>query len=197
MYAEQLRSHALETARIQGIDQPDAHFRGWILAQPSPWDEAIRSLAVSADQPGRWTQIAFPNSNAVAWTTAAQPADRYTLRGTVRILPGERRQMNILLARSADGFVSVALTAGWGVTLFHYASSENRWTRLAAQETVIDAGVPVAFSVHAADGRVRLEIDGEPVIDASSPVSLAGAWGVGAQSGSAGVWQGVELVAEP
>lgn len=196
-YADQLRTHVLETARVQGIREPDAHFREWILAHTAPWDEVLRSLAVSPDDPERWTQIAFPNSNAVAWTTAPQPRDRYTIRGTVRILPGERQQMNILLARSPDGFVSVALTAGWGVTVFHYTSSENRWTRLAAQETSIRTGVPLGFSVHAADGHVQVEIDGNPVINVPSPVSVAGPWGVGAQSGSAGIWQGVDLSAEP
>ncbi len=196
-FAEQVRAHTLDSLRDAGIDRPDDHFRAWIADRPALWDEAIRSLAVAADDPQRWTQIAFPDANAIAWTTAAQPLENYTLRGRVRILPGDRQQMNILLARSDSGFISVALTTGWGVTVFHYSSSDNRWTRLAAQEAAIRTDEPVPFRIQAADGRVLVMIDGKQVIEAASPVPLAGAWGVGAQSGSAGVWQGVELTAKP
>lgn len=196
-HAEQLRTYVLDSVRSTVISEPDQHFRAWIAAQPAPWDEAIRSLAVDAEDAQRWTQIAFPNSNAVAWTTASQPSESYTLRGRVRILPGERTQMNVLLARSETGFISIALTAGWGVTVFHYSSSENRWDRLAAQEAAIPMDKPVPFSVQATNGRIRVMIDGRQIVEAASPVPLHGPWGIGAQSGSAGIWQSLELATEP
>jgi hypothetical protein len=196
-FAERLRERTLGAIREQGVDAPDAAWHAWIRRQPAAWEERIRSLSIASGEPATWTQIAFPDSNAVAWTTASQPSDRYTLGGAVEIVPGERRQMNLLLARSDSGFISIALTAGWGVTVFHYASDGNRWNRIGAAEFEgLRAGVPLPFTVRAADGRIAVEIDDQLVLEVASPVPLHGPWGVGAQSGSAGVWRGVRLAAE-
>lgn len=192
-FAPRLRAAALDHLARAGVDDPDGAWRAWISAQPAAWDEVYRALAPDPGRPGDWLQIAYPNTNAIAWTTAAQDASRYAVTGSFEILPDDRRQLNLLLARSDDGFVSVAFTGGWGVTVFHYDASDNRWNRLASAEAEAPVGEPVAFAVRA-DGRsLSVELGGRPVLKAESPVPLTGAWGLGAQSGSAGYWRGVNL----
>lgn len=191
-YATRLRTAVLDA--LASEPDPDAAWRGWVAQLPAPWEEVYRSLAIpAANASAPWTQVAFENSNAIAWTTADRPHADYRLSGAVTILPGERTQMNLLLARSDDGFVSIGLTAGFGVTVFRYESAGNRWTRLASAEVpALRAGEAVRFEARAADGVLTVLIDGQPAVKMESPVPLHGAWGLGAQSGSAGRWSGVE-----
>lgn len=190
-YATRLRTAVLDA--LVNEPDPDGAWRSWVAQRPAPWEQVYRSLAIPADPDAPWTQVAFDNTNAIAWTTADQPLAEYRLSGAVTIFPGERTQMNLLLARSDDGFVSIGLTAGFGVTVFRYESASNRWTRLASAEVpALRAGESVRFEVHAAGGVLSVLIDGHPTVEVESPVPLQGPWGVGAQSGSVGQWSGIE-----
>jgi hypothetical protein len=192
-YAANLRTAALDAL----ASEPDANaaWHCWIAQQPAPWEEVYRSLAIPADAHAPWTQIAFERTNAIAWNTAEQPHTDYRLTGEVTILPGDRTQMNLLLARSDDGFISIALNAGFGVTVFRFQREGARWTRLASAEVpALRAGEPVAFKARAAGGVLSIFIAGRQEIEIESPVALDGPWGLGAQSGSAGRWSGVSFV---
>ncbi len=192
-FAPRLRAATLDHLARTGVDDPDNTWRTWINAQPAAWEEVYRALSPDPGHPGDWLQIAYPGTNAIAWTAAAQPASRYAVSGSMEILPDDRRQMNLLLARSDGGFVSVAFTGDWGVTVFHFHAPDNRWNRLASAEAEVPVGEPVPFMVRV-DGRtLSVELGDRPVLTAESPVPLTGAWGLGAQSGSAGYWRGVAL----
>lgn len=188
-YAPRLNSRVMSALAGAGVDEPDVAFRAWVGEQRADWEEVYRCLSVGPDA---WTQIAFPETNAIAWTTGELANDAYTLSGSVEILAGAKHQMNVLLARDGTGFVSVALTAGWGVTVFRYESAANRWTRLASAESpALAVGRAVAFEVAASGRHFRVSLDGAAVVEGDAPEPLAGPWGVGAQAGSAGLWRGV------
>ena len=124
--------------------------------------------------------MAFPDSNAVAWRTKPVGRDEYSLAGSFQILPGGRQQLNVLLGRSADGFVSVAFVAGYGVTVFEYhAQKDEAWERLG--DIKID-GVElsrwVPFRVDVRDGHLEVTIGDRSVLTVAL-LWPAGEWCVG------------------
>ena len=169
-------------------------FRDHVKNLEPRWEEVHRSLGTGGRD---WVVTAFPSRNAIAWRTEKAGTKPWTLKGSATVLPGRKTQLNLLLGRRRDGFTTVALTAGSGVTVFDYRSAGEKWSRLAfAPAPGLVVGKRVSFRVHAARGRLHIELAGEPIADLRVEASLAGPWGVGAQAGASGVWHGVELVRE-
>ena len=176
-----------------------ADFAAHVAAQQPVWDEVIRSLAVSADG---WQQIAFPDSNAVAWAVAPVAGGSLAVRGRLRILPGGRQQLNFLFGRTAAGFLSVAFVADQGFTVFAYDAAADRWDSLGSGAApALRLGVATPFVLTATGRKLAIGIEDlswEFELPQALPEAVV--WGLGAQAGgdgasegSAGIWQGVEV----
>lgn len=160
-------------------------FRKYIESFEPQWDEVLRTLWRGADG---WRQAAF-DSNAIAWRREDAGKKPYGLEGRLRILPGGRQQMNVLLGLSEEGFVSVSFSPG-AITIFEYLSQENRWVRRASVDNPsVKLNDPFGFEVRVAKDVVRAFVEGQELIATKiEELTLTGPWGLGAQSTSAGVW---------
>ncbi len=156
------------------------------------WDQGIRSLEPAGKD---WIQIAFPDTNAIAWRTSSSKGSDYAISGEVEIWPGPRRQMNVLLARAEDGYFSVALVADYGVTVFRYHSKEDRWEQLGdARASGLDTGKKTPFRVDVRGGRLEVTVGAKrALVVPLGSRATKGPWGLGAQAGSAGRWSAVRL----
>jgi len=169
-------------------------FPAYLRALKPVWSERYRSLETAGED---WIQIAFADTNAIAWRALPVGKDSYVLALRLRILRNYGKQANLLLDQREGGFVSVALTAGYGVTVFAYDGRKDAWDRRAAQELPgfdLDQDHDVRLVV--AGTRLRVLVDKQQVADVDFPEragGLAGPWGLGAQSGSAIRWSGVRL----
>lgn len=171
----------------------DGNFRSYLRVLSPQWEEVYRSLE-TADN--RWVQIAFPDKNAITWHTKSVEEDTYSLEGKLNILQGRKhQQLNLLLGRNREGFVSVAFTAGVGVTVFQYHGTENRWERLGSAESdLLKPDQWIRFRVDVGGDQLRVTLNKKPALTASlNGRSMLGPWGLGAQSGSAGIWRRVRL----
>lgn len=191
-YNTQLIAFIEVTLGQEGMMSIDGRFAKYLRSLRPRWEEVYRSLETAGDH---WTQIAFPDKNAIAWRTEPVGEDAYTLRGAFRVLPGKKQQLNLLLGRNDDGFVSIAFVAGHGVTIFHFHAKDDRWEGLGSVESdVLKLDQWIGFRVKVGGDRIRVVLDKKPGLEAPlSGRSMRGAWGLGAQNGSAGVWRGVRL----
>lgn len=189
---ERLQKRVLDATN--GAADLDAAFRAWARALEPAWEEVYRSLDVSGDA---WFQAAFPGANAIAWRTAAAPAEGYDLAGSFEILPGAGVQMNVLLDRTPEGLVSVAMRSDGWVTVFEFDVASNRWTRRASFERESLRGLRGgAFSLRVRPGSLAVEIDDAPAVEVALPGrTMRGPWGLGTQAGTCGLWR--EVVATP
>ncbi|GJM26127.1 MAG: hypothetical protein DHS20C16_25420 [Phycisphaerae bacterium] len=200
--ARQLGGSSDYTTRLNAIIQKslgpermkklDSEYRAYLASLKPKWDEVFTSLETAGPE---WTQIAFSDVNALAWNTAPNEKDSYVITGEFKILPGWKRQLNLLLRRNADGFVSMAFVAGGSVTVFEYGSAKNTWDRLGSvrvESLAVDRWVP--FEVKISKDTMQIKLDRKSVL--SIPLdgkSMRGPWGLGAQSGSAGMWRNIKL----
>jgi hypothetical protein len=184
-----LLAGALGKKRFASLDDG---FRHYLRSLEPEWEEVLRSLSGSEQ---RRVSTAFPQSNAVAWRVEPVGELPYALEGTVTILPNTERQLNILLDRSEDGFVCVALNADHGVTLFEYESARSKWHRRGARRhAAVAVNRPFRVRVEVRKGRVDVLIDGKQLLGVDLPDRrLDGAWGLGGLAGSAGIWRGFGL----
>jgi hypothetical protein len=199
-YRERARAQVEKAfgARYETLDE---EWRLWIRAERPVWDEVIRSLDA---QGTAWHQTAFRSSNAVAWRTERCGSPQltgeraYTLRGRLEILPSYGKQMNLLLARGEEGFVSIAFTAGYGINVFDYRSAAGgTWTSLASVRCAeVVQGSPVAFEVRVQKRTLTVSVAGTILTSVEIPAAheADGPYGVGAQRGTAGIWHDVTLV---
>ena len=185
-----------EPYRTEGLEELHLDYERFVRTRTPAWDETLRSLSTTGDA---WTQIAFPELNALAWRRAPLGEVPYEVRGELEILPcGTRvQQMNVLLGRADDGFVSVAFVAGWGVDVMRYHSRDNRWEKLAtAPSKIVLAKRRLPFRVAVEGQRVSVRLDGNDLVAAAvKDHSMAGPWGLGVQAGGAGFWRGVRAEA--
>ncbi len=193
-YGKRLAAAAAAKLAPSGWGKLDAEFAAFLAGLAPEWEEVYRSLEVKGRQ---WTQAAFPDTNAVAWRTTPAGEGDFRLAGEFKILPGDGKQLNVLLGRSDEGFHSVALTADFGITVFRYTSRNDRWDELGRRPV---AGMAVdrwtRFEVRLEGAQVRVKVGGDEMTASLEGRSLAGPWGVGAQAGSAGYWRGVVLKRE-
>lgn len=193
-YAERLRDVAMETlgSAAAGVD---AALRAHLLSLKPEWDQVIRSLDVDGED---WTQVAFPDRNAIAWRKQSLTNDN-VFRGTLSFLSTKPAQMNLLLGRSDDGFYSIAFVQGFGYTLFRYHAKSNEWEKLASVEVdALKKRKAVKFRVDAFASKINVYVLDHMHSSTKLPEPLAkGEWGVGAQAGSAGRWKRLDVRITP
>jgi hypothetical protein len=168
----------------------DASFGAFVAAFAPRWRQDIRLLARDGE---RWLQTAFPSSNAIAWRIDEKRARLRSLRGSFTILSGGGgKQLNLLLDKQEDGFVSLALVAGYGVTAFVYVKDKRRWERIGTAKAELALDKPYAFEVKiGGEGELELSLGDKSILQLETKRNFDGPWGVGAQAGAAGAWRGL------
>ena len=166
-------------------------FEKYLRGLRPQWDEVFRSLSTAGHE---WTQIAFPETNAIAWRTEPVKGS-FSARGTLRILPGEKQQMNFLLARSDAGFYSIAFVADGAITVFDYQSADDQWIKIGTQDVPgLRLGYGSKFAVEAKDRGLVVHVDDQHwEFTLPRPLPKEIVWGVGVQSGGAGIWTDVTV----
>ncbi len=158
------------------------------------WSESRRSLETAGED---WLQVAFPKTNALAWQTKPVGKKAYSFRARVRFFRNYGKQANILLDRRDGGFVSVALTLGFGVNVFSYDAKKDTWQSRASKELAgLDFDKVYDVRVDVDGARLKVHVGGQVVADVTFTErkgGLTGPWGLGAQAGSAVRWSNVEV----
>ncbi len=187
-FTAKLFKKCLRSFNKQKLASIDRSLRKQVGALEPGWDEVYRSLWFSD---GTWRQAAFGSKNAIAWRRTPAGSKKYSVAGELTILPGRARQMNLLLGRSDQGFLSVAFTAGDGITLFEYLSKTNEWQRRGYVECAeVGSAEPFRFSATVEKNTVRIQVNGVVVVSGEmQTIPLDGPWGLGAQASSAGIWK--------
>ena len=190
-YGRRLKAFILDSLGPERTKSFDRRFANYLQDLEPRWEEIYPSLDTAGDE---WTQVAFPIKNAIAWRTDPVGRSTYALQGKLKILPNSKQQMNVLLGRNVDGFVSVALSTA-GVTVFNYLQKEDRWHRLGYRDAKALRGERWAlFRVKIEDDRLSVSLNSETVLSVSlNGRPMQGSWGLGAQAGSAGIWGDVRL----
>jgi len=180
--------------------EADKAFAEFVQGLHPQWDEVYRSLSPVGTA---WPQIAFPETNAIAWRREPLVSNAFAAKGRLRILPGDRQQLNFLFARTEDGFYSVAFVADQGFTLFDYRSKTGEWVNIGSGNAPgLRLGVSTEFAVEGGGAKLRVKLDGLSWdFDLPRPLPSDIVWGLGAQSGpdgaatgSAGLWQGLAVL---
>lgn len=168
----------------------DDQFAKFVSEKNADWNEVFRSLDTSSED---WVQIAFPAKNAVAWRNETLGDGPWTLSGRMRILPCEAKQLNVLCGAAGGSFISVAYVAEYGVTVFHYRAGPKEWETIAKTRTRdVRLGDVVRFRLERQGPRLDVFLDGQHLIATDAPEdALNGNWGLGAQAGSAGIWNAI------
>lgn len=180
------------------------------LAKLEPaWEEALRHLAPLPEKEfgeGAWLQLAFPETNAIAFRAERTERLPRSLSGSLEVLPGRGQQANLIVAENAAGFTNLAWNPGQGLTLFRFTRAENRWERLGFVEArdlpagravefevrLDDEGLEVSWTASAAAGGDD-ELAGRAAFAVAREDWLTGRWGLGAQAGSAVLWRGLDV----
>lgn len=187
-FTAKLFKKCLRSFNKQKLESIDKDLRKYVGALEPGWDEVYRSLWFSD---GTWRQAAFDSKNAIAWRRTPAGSKKYSVAGELTILPGRAQQMNLLLGRSDQGFLSIAFTAGSGITLFEYLSETNDWQRRGYVECAdVGSAEPFRFSATVEKNTVRLQVNDVVVVSGEmQTIPLDGPWGLGAQASSAGIWK--------
>jgi len=190
---------AVLAAATRAFGGADKAFGKFVDDLRPEWEEVYRSLSTAGEE---WAQIAFPDKNAIAWHRAPVQGGAFSAQGSLRILPGDARQMNFLFARTDDGFYSLAFVADSGFTLFDYRGKTEEWVRIGAGNAPgLRLGVSTEFAVEGEGGKLSVKLAGLSWdFDLPRPLPDAVVWGLGAQAGprdaatgSAGLWQRVTV----
>lgn len=191
-YAQQLNAFIEATLGPDEMKTIDRKFADYLRQRKPQWEQVYRSLDTAGKE---WFQIAFSDKNAIAWRTEPVGSDEYVLKGKFKILPAEKRQLNLLLGRNVDGFVSIAFDPVFGVTVFEYHAKDERWERRGGTtQNAPKLKRWVRFRIEIAGDQLRITLGRKLVVSVSlRGRSMRGPWGLGAQVGSAGVWCNVKL----
>ena len=190
-YAEKLMAQVHKTFNEKKMSALEEEFRAYVAEFEPVWEEVHSSLEKRGDD---WLQTAFPETNALAWHTSAMDRTEYVVRGSFEILPSGKQQLNLLLNRSDAGFISIAFTANYGITVFDQRSEGNVWNAVAAAEVAsLLPLTELAFEVRVAGKQLTVLLAGDEVIQVELPRELLGPWGLGAQAGTSGFWRGVSV----
>ena len=173
----------------KALDALNDEYRGYIDALAAEWSEPHRSLEVRGL---RWTQMAYPQTNAVAWQHPARAAD-YRVTGQVTIASSKNPQANVLVGGTEAGFYSIAFRAASGVTIFEHVSRGNRWNKLKHEPHAFPTGKPISFDIRVDGDMIDVGFGGEHRLNLRVARPLAGRIGVGVQAGGGATWQGVRV----
>ena len=187
---------AKKLARYAGtilkVDRVNDDFKKWLAVDAPVWNEVVPSLSRHGDG---WASTAYPNLNAVTWKIGAVGKKSWSMSGSFTIFDGPTSQLNLLLGHRDTGFISIALDTEFGATLFRFDSQTSVWTEIARHES---SGIKKAKShtfVLSINGpKLTLSIGDEEMLSTSvDEADLSGGWGLGAQAGSAGLWQNLTV----
>jgi hypothetical protein len=143
-------------------------------------------------------QQAFEAERAVAWRTDPVGLPTYSASGEFEILPGGEQELRFLLGRRARGFLAVGFRAGFGVTVQAYEeepSGRGSFQVLArARVPGLVTGRRLPFRIEVEPGRLSVALDKQAVLEAElGDRPVHGAWGLGAEPGSAGTWRRIDV----
>lgn len=195
-YEEKIKQATLDAITNAGVDSPELTFRTWVDEFEPEWDETYRSLTTRGDV---WLHTAWDSNNAYSWNRQELGDGDWEMTGSVKIYKRDKAQLNILLGRTDEGFISVALGPSFGVAVFdrRYAlgDQKSRWIRLKNQELKsLEMGEWVDFKISKRRSRMIIKINRErPVMIDVAGINLDGNWGLGCQNKSAGEWRDVEV----
>ena len=195
-YEENLRRATLEAIASAGVENPDAAFKAWVATFEPNWDQRYRSLQTNGEV---WLHGAFSSKNAVCWNSQELGDGNWEIAGSFKIFEGEKTQMNILLGRSDTGYLSIALGPKFGVTVFHRKyiddGKKSRWIRLVDKDIKsIKLDEWSTFKVSQRKGRLMVRINKDRAIRVElGDIDVTGAWGLGVQNKSAGLWKDVQV----
>lgn len=193
-FTTRAKAALLEALGKKGTAELDKGFAKYVNGLRPAWSETFRSLETEGDH---WLQVAFPKTNAIAWRTEPVGRAQYTFEAGVRLQRNFGSQANILLDKRDGGFVSIALTAGFGVNVFEYDAKKNTWTSRASKSLRgLEVEKDFAVRVEVNGPRLKVRIGGDVVAETSFAErkgGLTGPWGLGAQAGSAVRWSRVSV----
>jgi hypothetical protein len=186
---KKLARYAGATLKVERVNDD---FKKWLTDDAPVWNEIVPSLSRHDDG---WASTAYPNLNAVAWRVGAVGKKLWSMSGRFTIFDGPSSQLNLLLGHGDTGFVSIALDAEFGATLFRFDSQTSVWSEIAGREfSGIKKLKSHTFVLSISGPKLTLSIDDEEVLSTSvGGADLSGAWGLGAQAGSAGLWQNLTV----
>jgi hypothetical protein len=193
----------LGTAKTVLGSAVERDFTTFVQKAHPKWEELYRALSMHGKE---WHQLAFPNRNAVAWNRDPVKGGRLYASGTLRILPGGRRQMNFLFGRTeAEDFYTLAFVADQGFTVFRFDGASGEWASLGvAKAPALRLGYTMPFSIECSGKDLLVKLDAQSW-NFELPVALQKEvfWGVGVQAGvqdgpegSAGIWGDVTVGAK-
>lgn len=172
----------LSPSKLKSMDRGFRKF----VAEPKPvWYELYRQLYPFE---GRLAQASF-DSNAIAWRQE-DSGEKYRIAGDMTILEGTRTQLNVFLGKNEMGFHSVAFTAGYGITVFAFHSSNNQWVRIGtAKVEGFEVATEIGFSIDVEGTNLTVGLGGdETLVVETKDMPLHGPFALSAQAGSVGIW---------
>jgi hypothetical protein len=180
----------------EALARLNGDLRARIGALTPHWTQPYRSLDTLGND---WTQIAYPpnykyGANAIAWRLDRAPSANLTISGQATILANATLQLNVLLRVDDDDFVQVAFVARQGIYLYEWRS--KAWTKLKSTNAPdIAVGQPFSFEVSHRDGWLTVMVNGKARLARKLDRPLDGRWGLGAYTGTAGIWSGIKVTA--
>jgi hypothetical protein len=186
-FAERLYEQVRGVWDDSALDRLNEGLRREVDAYDPRWEVAFHALEADG---GTWRQMAFADSNAVAWRLP-RPQGPHRVRGTLRIPASANPQGNVYVGEGAAGFFSVAFRLGAGVTFLEYRREGDQWLRHWHVDRDFAAMEPVAFEVLVEGREVRVRVDGEQVGAHEAARDLVGRFGVGTQARGGALWEGV------
>lgn len=180
-------------AELKPLKKLDAGFARYVRALDPEWEQIYRSLETAGKE---WVQLAG-SKNAIAWRVRPIKKRKWTLSGSFEFLPGRARpggnQLNVLLDRTDSGFIQLAFQEAGTVLVLEYDSRKDTWSTLARADAQLTAGVEHELRVSWKKGELSVQVGDEPPLETKIERGMDGPWGLGAYSGSAGVWRSIKL----
>ncbi|MDA1264227.1 MAG: hypothetical protein O2816_04015 [Planctomycetota bacterium] len=183
------------------VDGLEGGFATWLHGQRPLWIEAEPALA-GCDS--HYVQTPLKGNNAVSWSTLPPPEGPYEIRGEFLVYRNDINmgQVNVVLGRVGDDYLSVSFNTQNGVHAWAYTAELERKGEPPFREVTSKALDPllpsrawIEFAIRVADERVAIRV-GEhelyPFDTTGRP--MTGAWGVGTFTGSVGQWRNLEVV---
>jgi hypothetical protein len=176
--------------RLGDLGALDAALRSRIAALEPGWVERGRSLETEGDE---WVQVAFRGGfGADAQRVDPAKSDRYTVSGSLEILPGTGHRMSVTLGahRMPGAIVSFDVEEGVRIT----SAANGALLARSERDDIVAVGSPLPFRIRVRADTVSVQVGRTVVVNAVAPVVLDGPWGLRVAPGTAGMWRGVAVV---
>ncbi len=173
----------------EALDALNRSYRDYVDAFEPVWSEPHRTLEVRGK---RWTQMAYPKSNAIAWQRAQLPSS-CAIKGRVTIPPSGNPQANVLVGGVEVGFYSIAFRVGSGVTVFERLIARNKWNRAKHEKFAFAANKPIDFDIEIDGDKIHIGVNGKQRFGLTATRTLEGRFGVGVQARGGATWENVTI----